>query len=111
MRLFMFMHDTKQDHVKNLMKVEKLPLLGSKSGTRLGGQDTSMFSFKPQIANKSRNLAENYKKTFADRLTQIMQSENSLVQAGDDNFQPFNNFQTLQKPLSNDTTVHTFTKP
>ena len=41
-----------------------------------------MFSFKPQIVNKSRNLAENYKKTFADRLTNIMQSESSLLHGG-----------------------------
>ena len=37
-------------------------------------------------------MAENYKRTFADRLTHLMQSETSLIQAGDDNFQPFNNF-------------------
>ena len=53
------------------MKQEKQPFLGSRSGTRLG-PDTSMFSFKPQIVNKSRNLAENYKKTFADRLTNLL---------------------------------------
>jgi hypothetical protein len=46
MRLFMFMHDNKQEHVTNLMKQEKQPFLGSRSGTRLG-PDTSMFSFKP----------------------------------------------------------------
>jgi hypothetical protein len=71
-----------------------------------------MFSFKPQIVNKSRNLAENYKKTFADRLTNIMQSESSLVHGGEDGFQPFNNFQTINhnlKPI--DTSVQTFTKP
>jgi hypothetical protein len=46
MKLFMFMHDNKQEHVTNLMKQEKQPFLGSRSGTRLG-PDTSMFSFKP----------------------------------------------------------------
>jgi len=74
MRLYMFMHDNKQDYVNEILKKDKKfqpSLGGSRSNTRIGA-DKSMFSFKPQIAHKSRNLAENYKKTFADRLTNLI---------------------------------------
>ena len=70
MRLFMFMHDNKNDHISK-QQIENSRSVNRSTG-RMGGD---MFSFKPKIAPKSRNMAENYKRTFADRLTNLLSDQ------------------------------------
>lgn len=53
----------------------------------------NLFTFKPQITDKSRNLAENYKKTFAERLSSL------LADNPDENFVPINYFSTTEGGL------------
>ena len=39
-----------------------------------------MFSFRPKIAPKSRNMAEKYKRTFADRLTNLLADQSIKIE-------------------------------
>jgi hypothetical protein len=70
MRTFMFMHDNKNEYLSknNAERVSSASLPGGARNNRSAGRinENHMFSFRPQIVPKSRNMAENYKRTFAD---------------------------------------------
>ena len=66
----MFMHDNKNEYLSksNAERVSSASLPGGARNNRSTGRITEnhMFSFRPHIVPKSRNLADNYKRTFAD---------------------------------------------
>ena len=69
MRTFRFLNENKKDHVAARIKDRSLSAINGerkKADGRSGTLERETQMFKPQITNKSRNMAENYKKTFAD---------------------------------------------
>jgi hypothetical protein len=56
MRQFLFLNENKKEFIKD----QKTRSRSSKAAAEKAG----MFPFKPQIAKKSRDLAEGYKRTF-----------------------------------------------
>lgn len=71
MKQYLFMHDTKKEWVNYLQSQKKKSSSslspGPKKSKSLGRYNSEVPSaFKPQISQRSRNLAVNYKKTFAE---------------------------------------------
>ncbi len=65
MRTFRFLNENKKDHVAAGIKDRSLSAINGER-KKSDGLERETQMFKPQITNKSRNMAENYKKTFAD---------------------------------------------